>query len=177
MAGELISGVSWLSNEMTEMSCRVKTRRRGKHSVRADSARNQSSFCRREKKEREKRARSTRPCGRATTSLRRPRTRTGPRPVRARSRCTILRSCTLCARGGRHNTDSISSLALSLRRPGESESVWAGRTVRVPHLGEELHLGRSEREIGRESHDRAQEGALVQRIGRAVPTQACVSLC
>ena len=60
-------------------------------------------------------------------------------------------------------------LAFSFGSPGnEPERGWAARTVRVPHLGEELHLGRSEGEIGRESHDRAQERALVQRIGRAV---------
>lgn len=40
--------------------------------------------------------------------------------------------------------------------------------VGVPHLGQELHLGRVKREVLWEGERRAQEGAFVERIGGSV---------
>jgi hypothetical protein len=40
-------------------------------------------------------------------------------------------------------------------------------TIRVPHLGEELHLGWIEREIQRERQRRAEKATFVERVGRS----------
>lgn len=111
LAGELMSGVSCDRSEMTEMSCachvesvsssrhheRPRTRGEGRWSASRGVSRLHAALGpdARRQRHRDENAQSTRPCARATSARSRPRTRTGPRPAHARSRCTARRSCRL----------------------------------------------------------------------------------